>query len=301
MTAAGPIFEARAEMFQPRLASRRRVQRLFAIAGLAGTLFGLAMLLGLLARVWMEGHGSLRWSFLTNFPSVLFPEKAGCKSALYGSVWLIVLTAAIAIPIGVGSAVYLHEYAKRNRLTRFIELNIANLAGVPSIVYGMLGLAVFVRTLHLGRSVLAGGLTLSLLVLPVIIIASREALAAVPNSVRLAGFCLGSTKWQTIWAHVLPAALPGILTGVILSLSRALGEAAPLLMIGGLTYVKFVPEGLGDAFTAMPLQIYNWTDAPQQEFHALAAAGIVVLLGLLLSMNAVAVVIRGWHQRRRQW
>jgi phosphate transport system permease protein len=231
----------------------------------------------------------------------MFPENAGCKSALYGSVWIITLTGLFAVPVGVAAAIYLQEYAPKNRLTRLIQVNIANLAGVPSIVYGILGLAVFIRGMYLDRSVIAGALTLSLLILPVIIIASREALAAVPNSIRLAAYSLGATRWQTIGAHVLPAAIPGIMTGVILALSRAIGEAAPLLMIGGLTFITFVPEGPMDAFTAMPLQIFNWTDAPQKEFHQLAAAAIIVLLAVLLTMNAVAVGIRGWQQRRTRW
>jgi phosphate transport system permease protein len=203
--------------------------------------------------------------------------------------------------VGVAAAIYLEEYAPDNRFTRLIQVNIANLAGVPSIVYGILGLAVFVRWLRFDRSVLAGALTLSLLIMPVIIIASREALLAVPQSIRHAAYALGATRWQTIRSHVLPAALPGIMTGVILAVSRAVGEAAPLLMIGALTYVAFVPEGPLDAFTALPIQIYDWCDRPQPEFHHLAAAGIIVLLGILLPMNAVAVALRAWHQRRRAW
>jgi phosphate transport system permease protein len=223
------------------------------------------------------------------------------KSALFGTLWLIGLTAAVSIPIGLAAAIYLHEYAQKSRLTRFIELNIANLAGVPSIVYGILGLAVFIRLFDLGRSVIAGALTLSLLILPVVIIAGREALAAVPDSIRQAAFALGATRWQTVRSHVLPAALPGMMTGVILALSRAIGEAAPLIMIGALTFIAFVPDGPMDVFTAMPIQIYNWCDEPDAIFQELAGAGIIVLLGLLLPMNAVAVGIRAWHQRRKAW
>ena len=190
------------------------------------------------------------------------------------------------------AAVYLEEYAKPNRVTEFININIANLAGVPSIVYGILGLAIFVRFFALERSVVSGALTMSLLILPVIIIASKEAIKAVPSSLRQAAFAVGATRWQVVRAHVLPAALPGILTGVILAMSRAIGETAPLIMIGALTYVAFVPDGPMDEFTALPIQIFNWTSRPQEEFHELASAGIVVLLGVLLMMNAVAVYIR---------
>jgi phosphate transport system permease protein len=222
------------------------------------------------------------------------------------------MTALISVPVGVGAAIYLHEFAGTNRFTRFIQLNIANLAGVPSIVYGILGLTLFVRgwqielfgkprDLSFGRSVLAGALTMSLLILPVIIIATREALAAVPQSLRLGAYALGATRWQTVRHHVLPAALPGMMTGVILALSRAIGEAAPLIMLGALTYVAFVPSSPLDAFTALPIQIYYWSDQPQVEFHHLAAAGIIVLLAVLLSMNAVAIAIRTWQQRNSAW
>jgi phosphate transport system permease protein len=198
----------------------------------------------------------------------------------------------LAIPIGVLAAIYLEEYAPKNRFTAFIEVNIANLAGVPSIVYGILGLAVFVRFMGLERSVLAGAMTMSLLVMPVIIIAAKEAIRAVPSSLRQAAFAVGATRWQVVRHHVLPSAIPGILTGVILALSRAIGETAPLIMIGALTYVAFVPEGPLDEFTALPIQIFNWTARPQETFHELAAGGIIVLLAILLLMNATAVYIR---------
>ena len=202
------------------------------------------------------------------------------------------MTALFAIPTGVLAAIYLEEYAKPGKVTRFIELNIANLAGVPSIVYGILGLALFVRFFHLERSVVAGALTMSLLILPVIIIASKESIKAVPQSLRQAAYAVGATPWQVIRHHVLPSALPGVLTGVILALSRAIGETAPLIMIGALTYIAFIPEGPMDEFTALPIQIFNWTARPQLEFHELASAGIIVLLGVLLIMNSVAVYIR---------
>jgi phosphate transport system permease protein len=282
------------------LAHRRRVGSLFRALCTALSWLAVVLLAVLLIDVSRDGVGWLNKDFLTSFPS-RFPEKAGIKSALVGTLWLVSFTALFSIPVGIGAAVYLEEYVPRTRLGRFIELNIANLAGVPSIVYGILGLAIFVRGLALGRSVLAGSLTMSLLILPVIIIASREAIRAVPRTLRHASFALGATRWQTVRHHVLPAALPGILTGVILAISRAIGETAPLIMIGALTYVAFVPEGPLDAFTALPIQIFNWASRPQQDFHALAAAGIIVLLVVLLLMNATAITIRQRSQRKRRW
>ena len=245
----------------------------------------------LILEVTLLGLPWLNFDFLTRFPS-RFPEKAGILAGLAGTLWLVTLTAAIAIPIGVLAAVYLEEYAKPGRVSTFITINIANLAGVPSIVYGIIGLAIFVRFFGLDRSVLAGAMTMSLLILPVIIIASREAIKAVPSSLRQVAFALGATRWQVTRDHVLPQAMPGILTGVILALSRAIGETAPLIMIGALTYIAFVPEGPMDEFTALPIQIYNWTSRPQEAFHELASAGIIVLLLVLLIMNATAVWIR---------
>ncbi len=280
------------------LARRRVKARLFRTACMILTWLCLVLLAVLLIHATHEGLPWLDWQFLREFPS-RFPERAGIKSALYGTLWLISFTALFSIPVGVAAAIYLEEYAKRGRVNTLIEVSIANLAGVPSIVYGLLGLAIFVRWMALGRSVVAGAMTMSLLILPVIIIASREALRAVPGSLRQAASALGATQWQTIRHHVLPSALSGILTGTILALSRAIGETAPLIMIGALTYVAFVPAGPMDAFTALPIQIFNWVSRPQQEFHQLAAAGIVVLLTVLLMMNAVAVIIRHRSQRNR--
>ncbi len=279
---------------------RRRLGSLFHLIFLIATLAGVVLLGILLAEVTQNGVPWLSGSFFTNFPS-RFPEQAGIRAALWGTIWLIGLTALFSIPIGVGAAIYLEEYARRGWLNRLIEVNIANLAGTPSIVYGILGLAIFVRWLALGRSVLAGALTMTLLILPITIIASREALRAVPNSIRLAAFALGATKWQMVRAHVLPAALPGILTGVILALSRAIGETAPLIMIGALTFVAFTPAGPLDEFTALPIQIFNWASRPQSEFYNVAAAGILVLLGVLLTMNAAAIWIRHRSQRNMRW
>ena len=273
------------------LARRHAIAKTFRHLCAAVTWAGVVLLGVLIIHVSYEGLRWIDFQFLTSFPS-RFPEKAGIKSALWGTVWLITLTIAFSVPIGVATAAYLEEYSEKGRINRLIEVNIANLAGVPSIVYGILGLVMFVRFFALGRSVVAGSLTMSLLILPVIIVAAREAIRAVPGSIRQAAFALGTTRWQVVRAHVLPMALPGILTGVILAMSRALGETAPLIMIGALTYVAFVPEGPMDAFTALPIQIFNWASRPRQEFHQLAASGIIVLLAVLLLMNAVAVFIR---------
>ena len=273
------------------LKKRHQIAAAFKLFCLSVTCLAVAILGILILEVTLLGLPWLDYDFLTSFPS-RFPEKAGILAGLAGTLWLVTLTAAIAIPIGVLAAVYLEEYAKPGRVSTFITINIANLAGVPSIVYGIIGLAIFVRFLGLERSVLAGAMTMSLLILPVIIIASREAIKAVPSSLRQVAFALGATRWQVTRDHVLPQATPGILTGVILALSRAIGETAPLIMIGALTYIAFVPEGPMDEFTALPIQIYNWTSRPQEAFHELASAGIIVLLLVLLIMNATAVWIR---------
>ena len=257
----------------------------------------LVILAILLYHVSITGINMLSFEFLDNFPS-RFPHKAGIKSALHGSIWMLVLVTIISVPIGVSSAIYLEEYGKKNRFTRFIEINIANLAGVPSIVYGILGLTMFVRFMQFDRSVLAGSFTMSLLILPVIIISSREAIRAVPNNIRLGAYAVGATKFQTIRHHVLPIATPGILTGIILSMSRAIGETAPLIMIGALTYVAFVPESVMDPFTTLPIQIFNWASRPQAAFHEVAAAGIIVLLIVLLFMNALAIFFRNYANKK---
>jgi phosphate transport system permease protein len=287
---------------------RRRVQRnerLFGWVSLAATLLGLVVLAALVFNVLGDGLPRIDWQFLTSYPSRK-PENAGIYSALVGSIWLLVLTGMIAFPIGVATAIYLEEYAEPGRLPDLVEVNIANLAGVPSIIYGLLGLELFVRVfspLTGGRSVLAGALTMALLVIPIVIIASREALKAVPTSLRLGGYALGATRWQVVWALVLPSALPGILTGTILALARAIGETAPLITMGALTYVAFVPElgleGLRSPFTVLPIQIFNWVSRPQAGFHVNAAAGIIVLLLLMLLMNLAAILLRNRYQKRR--
>lgn len=297
----------RESLWAKRLGRRHATGRLFAWVSLASTLVGIVFLAVLLVDVFADGLPRFTWRFLTSFPSRK-PEEAGILAALVGSVWLLVLTALFAFPIGVGAAIYLEEYAPRGWLTDFIQTNVANLAGVPSIIYGLLGLEVFVRFMFPitgGRSVLAGALTMSLLVLPIIIIASQEAIRAVPASLRQAAFALGATRWQTVRYHVLPVAFPGILTGTILALSRAIGETAPLITIGALTYIAFLPEwslkGLQSPFTVLPIQIFNWVSRPQKGFAELAAAGIVLLLIVLLTMNAVAIVLRLKFQKRFNW
>lgn len=282
-----------------QLQRRHLKSKIFQYTCAGVTFFGVFLLALLIFQVSSDGIRWLSWDFLNNFPS-RFPHKAGIKSALFGTLWLISFTAMISIPLGVATAIYLEEFAKKGRVSNFIELNISNLAGVPSIVYGIVGLAVFVRFLHLERSILAGALTMSLLILPVIIIASREAIKTVPSSIRHAAFAIGATPWQTVRAHVLPAAFPGILTGIILSLSRAIGETAPLVMIGALTYIAFTPETPMDPFTALPIQIFNWASRPQEDFHGLAAAGIIVLMTVLLSMNSIAIYIRHKTEQRHQ-
>jgi phosphate transport system permease protein len=260
-------------------------------------LTALGALAALLVDVWRDGAGRLSWQFLTTFPSRR-AENAGIYAALVGSIYVITVTALLALPVGVAAAVYLEEYGGRSRAARFIELNIANLASVPSIIYGLLGLGLFVRAMGLGRSVLAGAATLALLALPVVILSTREALRTVPMSIREGSYALGATKWQTIWYQVLPMATPGILTGLILSLSRAIGETAPLITIGALTYIPFAPDGLWSPFTVLPIQIFNWVSRPQAEFKTVAAAAIIVLLALLLTMNALAIVLRDRYQKQ---
>lgn len=265
------------------------------------TFLCLAVLGLLLWNVVSYGWNSLSWQFLTSWPSMK-ASKSGIWSALIGSLYLIGLTAFFSVPIGVGAAIYLEEYAPRSRWRTLVQINIANLAGVPSIVYGILGLGLFVRMMQLNRSVLAGALTLTLVVLPIVILSAQESLRAVPSTIRQASYALGATRWQTIWYQLLPASLPGIMTGVILALSRALGEAAPLVAIGAATYVSFVPQNLmTDEFSALPLQIFNWTDQPQKDFHQLAAAGIVVLLSVLILMNALAVILRQRFSKKIRW
>jgi len=281
--------------FRRRLLARRSAGIGFAVLCVVATLLAIAALAVLLIDVTSQGIGRVSWDFINSFPSRK-PEEAGIKAALWGTIWMMGLTAVFAVPLGLGAAIYLEEYAGRNWFTRVVQVNIANLAGVPSIVYGLLGLALFVRALELQRSVLAGALTMALLVLPIIIIAAQEALRAVPSSIREAAYALGATRSQMVFRQVLPAALPGVLTGIILALSRAIGETAPLIMIGALLFVPFTPSGPFDRFTALPIQIFNWASRPQKEFQENAAAGIIVLLAVLLTMNAIAIILRNRFQ-----
>lgn len=279
--------------------SRRKWFGLF-LAGVLflATIFGIVVLMALLVDVMVTALPWFDGQFLQSFPS-RNPAEAGIKSALYGTLWLMGLTALISVPLGVASAIYLEEYAQDGWFLRLIQVNIANLAGVPSVVYGILGLALFVRFAGFGNSLLAGALTLSLLILPIIIISTQEALRSLPSGLRESAFALGATRSQVIWSHVLPMAAPGILTGVILSLSRAIGETAPLILVGALTFVPFLPQGALDQFTALPIQIFNWTARPQDEFRGLAAAAIVVLMILLFTMNLTAILLRNYFEERR--
>jgi phosphate transport system permease protein len=275
----------------------RRAERAFEWLCLAAVVLPLGLLGFLLIEGLRDGISRLSLDFLTSYPSRKW-EEAGVLPSLVGSVYLLVLTAAIALPIGVGAAVYLEEYGKQGRLARVIEINIANLAGVPSILYGLLGLGVFVRALGMGRSLIAGACTLALLVLPIVILSTREALRTVPNSLREAALALGATRWQAIRQVVLPMAFPGILTGAILAVSRAIGETAPLVVVGALTYVTFLPDGLDAPFTALPIQIFNWVSRPQKGFLTDAAAAITVLLATLLLINLSAILLRDRLQKR---
>jgi phosphate transport system permease protein len=260
-------------------------------------LLTISVLLAILGKLFADGLTRINWQFLTSFPSRR-PEEAGIFSAWVGTLYVMFLTAAIALPLGIGAAIYLEEFASRNWFTRLVELNINNLAGIPAIIYGLMGLQVFVRWFRMGESVLAGACTLAIMSLPVIIVASREALRAVPVSIREAALALGATRWQTVRDHVLPLAIPGILTGTILALSRAIGEAAPLVTIGALTFVAFLPKSPLDPFTVLPIQAYNWVSRPQPEFHRNAAAALIVLLALLLLMNSIAIYLRNRYQQR---
>jgi len=293
------------QRFNVSLSKRYTLDRIFAIATWVATFLGLFVLAVLLIDVFVDGFPRLSWQFISSYPSRK-PEQAGLLSALVGTVWLLGITALVSFPIGVGSGIFLEEFAANTILAKILEINISNLAGVPSIIYGFLGVQVFVKLmipLTGGPSILSGALTVSLLILPIIIVSTREALRAVPDSLRQAGFALGATRWQVVRDQVFPLALPGILTGTILALSRAIGETAPLLAIGALSFIAFLPEfsltGLQSDFTVLPIQIFNWVGRPQKAFHTNGAAGIIVLLAVLLLMNATAVLLRNKFQKGR--
>ncbi|MBN2381798.1 phosphate ABC transporter permease PstA [bacterium] len=286
---------------------------LFHILGLMSTLIGLLLLAALMFDLVRDGGARLSYAFLSNFPS-RFPEKAGILSAWVGSFLLLLVTAAAAIPLGVAAGIYLEEYARKNWLNNIIEINIANLAGVPSIVYGLLALGVFVYLFNFGESVVTGGLTLALLILPMIIMATREAIRAIPQSMREASYALGATKWQTVRWHIIPYSLSGILTGVIIGLSRAIGETAPIITVGALTFIAFLPSSpvssdfpfvsydwLFDPFTVLPIQMFNWVSRPQQAFHLNAAAAGIILMIMTLLLNGIAIFIRYQSRKKIKW
>lgn len=262
----------------------------------SAALVSIVVLAVLMIDLFKRGLPYIDLEFFHSFPS-RFAEKSGILPALAGSIWIVLLTALISIPVAVGAAIYMEEYAENNKFTRFIKINISNLAGIPSIVYGILGLTIFVRTLGFGRSILSGALTMSLLILPIIIVSAQEAIRTIPDSLRHGSYALGATKWQTIRRMVLPSALPGILTGIILAISRALGESAPLLLVGAFSYVSALPEGPMDSFIVLPIQIYTWMSKPSAEFKDVTAAAILVLMILLLALNLAAIILRNKFQR----
>ena len=295
------------------IARRKRLDRLFAFEGRAVMTLALLVLSALLGQLVIDGTGRLSWQFLTSFPS-RFPAQAGILSAWVGTILVMLLTALTAIPLGMAAAIYLEEYAPKNWMTELIEINIANLAGVPSIVYGLMALGLLVYELHLGQSFLTAGLTLAMLILPMVIIATREAIRSVPPHIREAAYALGATKWQTVRDHVVPYSMGGMLTGMILALSRAVGETAPLITVGALSFIAFLPhppwqaefpfvsfEWLFDPFTVMPIQMFNWVSRPQEEFHVNAAAAGLVLLVMTLAMNALAIFVRARFRKRIHW
>ncbi len=271
----------------------------FKILGMLFTFLGILILAILIYNIVKVGYTRINWTFLTSLPSRK-PENAGIYTAIIGTLDLMLLTVLFAIPVGVGAGIYLEEYAKKSKLSSLLEINISNLAGVPSIIYGLLGLGVFVRFFNFGGSILSGSLTLSLLILPIIIVATREAIKAVPHSLKEASFALGASKWQTIKDVVLPSSFGGILTGIILSLSRAIGETAPLIVVGAMAYVPFVPQSIFDTFSVLPMQIFNWTTRPQQGFAIAAAGAIIVLLLITFIMNGIAVYFRNRWQKKLQ-
>lgn len=298
---------------QANIRRRQLKDLLFGVAGLMSLLFALVTLLALIVDLAMTGVPRISQEFFTSFPS-RFPERAGILSAWVGSFAVMITTACCAIPVGIAAGVYLEEYAPRNWFTTLIELNIINLAGIPSITFGLMALGLFVYKLNLGQSILTAGLTLGLLVLPIIIVTTREAIRTVPNSMREAAYSLGASKWQMVQHHVLPYSSGGILTGVIISLSRAIGETAPVITIGALTFIAFLPtppvsatfpflsfQWLNDPFTVMPIQMFNWLSRPQPEFHVNAAATGVILLVMTLLMNGFAIWIRYRFRKKLKW
>jgi phosphate transport system permease protein len=279
------------------LQKNRYIDQVFKILGILFTMLGIFILGVLIYNILKVGVTRINWDFLTSLPSRK-PEKAGIYTAIIGTLDLMLLTILFAIPVGVGAGIYLEEYAKKSKFSSILEINISNLAGVPSIIYGLLGLGIFVRFFGFGGSILSGSLTLSLLILPIIIVATREAIKAVPHSLKEASYGLGASKWQTIKNVVLPSSFGGILTGIILSLSRAIGETAPLIVVGAMAYVPFVPHSVFDTFSVLPMQIFSWTTRPQQGFAIAASAAIVILLIITFVMNGIAVYFRNKWQKK---
>lgn len=301
------------EMISRTIGRNKFWNGVFLIAGLLSTFVGLLLLAILLIDLAIDGSPRLTYKFLTSFPS-RFPEEAGILSALVGSFLVLLVTAGSAIPLGVAAGIYLEEYARKNWLTDIIEINIANLAGVPSIVYGLMALGLFVQVLNLGESILTGGLTLALLILPMVIMATRESIRAIPNSIREASYALGATKWQTVQHHIVPYSTGGILTGIIIGLSRAIGETAPLITVGALTFIAFLPSSpvtsefpflsfkwLMDPFTILPIQMFNWVSRPQHGFQLNAAAAGIILMAMTLAMNGFAIYIRYKFRKKIKW
>ncbi len=274
--------------------------RIFNFIGIFSTLIGIIILGFFIGSILYDGLTRIDWDFLNSLPSRK-AEKAGILTAWSGSLWIVIFTFLVVVPLGIAAGIYLEEYGDKSKLSSLLEVNISNLAGVPSVIYGLLGLEIFVRLMNLGSSILAGSFTLALLVLPIIIVATREALKAVPPSIRAASYGLGATKWQTVWHQVLPASFGGILTGVILAISRAVGETAPLIVIGALAYVPFTPSSPMDEFTVLPIQIFNWISRPQHEFTINAAAAIIILLIITFIMNGIAVYFRNKWQKKINW
>ncbi len=301
------------EDIRKRIKKTKLLDYIFAIIGLLSTLVGLVLLLTLFIDLVIDGYPRLTYKFLSSFPS-RFPEEAGILSAWLGTFLIMIVTAAAAIPLGVGAGIYLEEYARKNWVTNIIEINIANLAAVPSIVYGLLALGLFVYFFKFGESILTGGLTLALLILPIVIMATRESIRAIPNSIREASYALGATKWQTVQWHILPYSIGGILTGIIIGLSRAIGETAPIITVGALTFIAFLPSSpitsefpfisfkwLMDPFTVIPIQMFNWVSRPQHQFHVNAAAAGIILMITTLIMNGLAIYIRYRFRKKIKW
>lgn len=295
------------------VARRVRQDKWFAVLGAACTSIGVITLCVLLGSLLVEGLARIDWAFLSSYPS-RFASRAGILPALVGSLLVMLVTAIVAVPLGVAAGVYLEEYATKNRLTAIVEINIANLAGVPSVIYGLMALGVFVYAFGFGHSILTAGLTLACLILPIVIVATREALRTIPRSIREASYALGATKWETVWHHLLPYSTGGIATGIIIGLSRAIGETAPLVTIGALAFIAFLPEApiksefpfvsfdwLGSDFTVLPMQMFNWVSRPDPAFQTNAAATGVVLIVITLTLNATAIVVRARMRRRIKW